>query len=469
SERGNITGKDRAVLVESTPVQMLGLDKSGLNPAAVESSARRVAEKAKIDPDAFVAKAHAAGAEEFVDAVPVRQEDLPADFLAIPGAALRTVTMPAPRSSGYARALLGTIGYATPEQAKEAGINVTPGDLVGVSGLQRTYDAQLRGSTGNRVFLAERDAPLGTGEPTNDTLLADFPDVPGDALETTIDEDIQTAAEEQLRNVQVPASVVVLEAETGAILAAADSPNARLKDDSTMAQLAPGLAASPVSALALMRSGVDLDDDVECVREVVVAGRTYENDKNYRGRTGEVTLERAIATGCTTAIAATSARLDAAKVPEAAKTLGLGAPLDVGVPIAMGDFPAPANEAAKVEALTGFGAGGGWRASALALATMAASVEAGQTVSPFVVPEREPKVEGAAPLTEDETKALQDLMKAGAATYRPLTGATSGTSGGRTWAVGYTGDYAVAVVMADSTRGSLTPAQLVRTVASAAR
>lgn len=466
SERGNITGLGEVPLVENRPMQMLGLDKTGLTPDEVGASALQVAEKAQIDPEAYVAKAHAAGATAFVDAAPVRQNELPSGFLMIKGASMRTVTISAPETVGYARALIGTIGYATADQAREAGFNVAEGDLIGVSGLQRTYDKDLRGSTGNRVFLAERDAPVGSGRPTKATLLADFPDVPGKPLSTTIDDRIQTAAESVLKDVQVPASVVVLRTGTGAILAAADSPLARRKDDSTTGRMGPGLAASPVAALALMRSGVKLDDRVECKDEVTIDGRTFANDDSYYGRSGRITLTRAMSDECVTAVAEAAQRLDGAKLPEAARSLGLGQNLDVGVPVEMGSFPAPPDAVAKAEAVTGEGGRGQIQASTLALATMAASVQAKRVVSPFVVPGREPKVDNAVPLSDAEARTLQSLMEDGAGSHRPLTGVATGRSDGRIWAVGYSNTYAVAVVMKDDKQTWVTPAQIVRAVAT---
>lgn len=466
TERGNITGEGSAVLVENIPVQMLGLDKAGLAPEEVEESARKVAEKAEIDPNAFVAKAQAAGAQAFVDAKAVRQENLPADFLAIKGAALRTVTMPAPPTTGYAQALLGTTGYATEEQVKP-GSDLAVGELVGVSGLQQTYDKDLRGSTGNKVFLAKREDPVGSGRPTNATLLADFPDSPGKSLATTVNDDVQTAAESALKGLKTPASVVVIRVENGAILAAADSGAARHTDASMTGRFAPGLAASPVTALALLRSGVDLSQTVQCEKQVTVGGTTIENDKNYAGSTGQITLARALSDQCLTAVAQAAQQLDAGKLPEAAKSLGLGQDLDIGVPNAMGTFPAPADDRAKAEALTGLGSGGGLQASTVALATMAASVQAKQVVSPFVVPGREPKIEGAAPLSDAEAKALSDMLRARASSYRPLTSVATGQADGRQWAVGSTSKYAIAVVIADEPKASTTPAQLVRTVANA--
>lgn len=469
TERGNILGRDNAVIVQSAPFRMLGLDKTGLDSSTVEASARQVAEAAQVDVAGFLVKAHAAGADAFVDAAPVRQEDLPANFFAIKGAATRTVMLPAPETSGYAQALLGRVDYAGEEQARDAGAGVAPGDVVGVSGLQRTFDAQMRGSTSNRVFLAERDAPIGTGSPINDTLVADFADAPGDALETTIDKDIQTALEQSLRTLKVSASVVVLRTGTGAILAAADSPPARSQDDSTTGRLAPGLAAGPVAALALSRSGVRLSDRVQCDKQVIVGGRTFENPSSYRRGNGHMTLTNAFASECLTAVAAASARLDPPRLPEAARSLGLGHAHDVGTPTNFGDFPAPADELAKAEAAMGQGASGAVQSSALGLATMAASVQAKETVVPFLVPGREPAPQAVAPLSDAEAKTLQGLMKASAATYRPLTAVSTGQADGRSWMTGYSDTYAMAVVLADDDDAWISPAHITRAVAGAAR
>ncbi|WP_425310468.1 penicillin-binding transpeptidase domain-containing protein [Ammonicoccus fulvus] len=467
SERGNITGLGSAVLVEALPVQMLGLDKTGLDQPTVEDSARRVADKAKIDPEAYLKKVHAAGPTAFVDATPVRQSELPADFLAIKGAAMRTVTVPAPKTTGFAQALLGRVGYATAEQAAEVGNTVNEGDIIGVSGLQKTYDKELRGSTGNRVFLADRAEAPGAGRATTSNIVADFPDVPGQSLSTTIDDDVQTAAEEALASVKVPASVAVVNTETGAILAAADSAEARRTDASMTQPVRPGLAGSPVTALALIRSGVDLNERVTCEKQVVVGDRTIENADNYRGGNGQMTLARAIAVQCETAIAAAHTRLDAAKVPEAAKSLGLGATYDIGVPMNLGEAAAPTGDVAKAEAL--LGTNEGYQASAIGLAAMAASVKAKQPVVPFVVPGREFRTEGAVPLTDAEVKALDDLMRTNAGSYSPLSRVVTGTADGRSWAVGFGTDYALAVVLTDDKNTSTTTAQIARRVATAAR
>ena len=93
-------------------------------------------------------------------------------------------------------------------------------------------------------------------------------------------------------------------------------------------------------------------------------------------------------------------------------------------------------------------------------------MQAKRVVSPFLVPGREPKVENVAPLSDAEARALQALMKAGAGSHWPLTGVATGHSDGRVWAVGYSDTYAVAVVFKDDKKTYVTPAQIVRAVAT---
>lgn len=465
SDRGTITGRGNTILVQNLQMQMLGLTKTGLDPIAAEDSARRIAEVLSINPEPFVAKVKAAEDTAFVDALPMRNDEIPAAFTEIRGSGQQPATLPAASTSNYARSLLGTVGYATHELAS-ANPGIAPGDLIGVSGLQQSYDRDLRGNTSNKVYLVPRTAPIGGGNPGRANLLADFPDVPGQSLSTTIDNDVQTAAEQVMRDIKVPASVVVLRNDTGAILAAADSPRARAYDDSTMGRMAPGLAAGPVTALTLIRSGVELSDKVRCESEAVVEGRTFDNGRNYQRNNREMSLTDAIANNCVTAIAQASGRTNAALYPDAARSLGLGTTYDLGVPINFGEFPAPANPAAQAEALTGVG---GVQTSALGLATMAATVQAGRTVVPFVVPGREPKPENLPPLTDEEVKALQALMKAGAGSHSPLTSVSTGTAEGRSWAVGYSNDLAIAVFVVDDDSNRVTPAQIIRTVANSAR
>ncbi|OYO16073.1 hypothetical protein BI335_11200 [Enemella evansiae] len=459
TERGTITGRGATVLVQSTPLQMLGLNKAAVpNTGDQQSSARTIADQLNLDPAAYQQKVAAAGPNAFVDAAPVRTEEIPANYSRTKGAESRTVNLPAAKSAGYAKALLGTVGYATEQEVANSGGTIYPGDVVGQSGLQKTFDQQLRGRGGNKVYLVPRDAAPGTAQSGSDNLVADFPDAPGQTLQTTIDDDVQTRVEDAVSKAKQPVSIAVVRLGSGpgggAVLAAGDSPPARAKDDSTTGRLAPGLGASPVAALALIRSGVKLSDKVTCERSVNVGGRTIENPKGFSYNGNSMTLEQALARGCRTAVAQAASKLRPSELEGAAKSLGLARQADLGTPVNLGGFPAPSGDLAAAEALIGQGGEGAVQASPLALAVMAASVQAGRTVNPSVVPDRTAGADGVPPLTDGEAKSLQAMMKQSTGSYGQLKEAVTGEADGRQILVGYSDAFAVAIVVSDADQSS---------------
>ena len=94
----------------------------------------------------------AAGNSAFVPAIVLRMDspDLPrgSRIRAIPGAlSIRTGQMLAP-TYDFARPIIGIVGEATKENIDESGGAVVAGDQVGLTGLQKRYDAQMRGTPG---------------------------------------------------------------------------------------------------------------------------------------------------------------------------------------------------------------------------------------------------------------------------------------------------------------------------------
>ena len=92
--------------------------------------------------------------------------------------------------------VLGYVGEISPEQLKQQVTKdkgLKPGDIIGLSGLEQIYDDYLRGTDGYREVVVDSrgriQAEIEIVEPT-----------PGRDLVTTIDLDLQLAAEEQLRN-----------------------------------------------------------------------------------------------------------------------------------------------------------------------------------------------------------------------------------------------------------------------------
>src|SRR5690606_36392791 len=94
---------------------------------------------------------------------------------------------------------------------------------------------------------------------------------------------------------------------------------------------------------------------------------------------------------------------------QAAAALGLAADHDLGYPAYLGQVPEPEGETEHAASLIGQGR---VLASPLAIATVAASVQAGRTVVPHLGADTTATPEPAVPLTETEAEQLRDLMRA---------------------------------------------------------
>lgn len=105
-------------------------------------------------------------------------------------------------------------------------------DGTGIEGLERTFDSELEGTPGRRIV--ERD-PYGRVIPQGQVLLE--PATPGSDIITTIDREVQFAAEQGLRKAvqttgAVGGSIVIMDPDSGAILAMASWPGLDLNDRS---------------------------------------------------------------------------------------------------------------------------------------------------------------------------------------------------------------------------------------------
>ena len=126
--------------------------------------------------------------------------------------------------------VLGYVGEIGPEQLKQPRFKdpaVNPfvrdnpyrqGDIIGQEGLESTYDRYLRGRDGYREVEVDSRGRI-------QRELAVVPPQPGQDLVTTIDLDLQLAAEEQLRNSPNKRGViVVMDPQSGEIMAMASYP-----------------------------------------------------------------------------------------------------------------------------------------------------------------------------------------------------------------------------------------------------
>ncbi|MCF6376610.1 penicillin-binding protein [Nocardioides KLBMP 9356] len=478
-DRGDITGADGSVLVTERPVLRYGLDKTEVEGAQVARSARRIARILDVDPASYVDRAEAMGPDAFVEAVVLREEDarevLPA-FRKVPGALAVNDTLPLAPSREFAAALLGRVGDATAEVVEESDGAIVAGDEVGLSGLQARYDDQLRGTPGRAVVVRDAQDGLRT--------VFEVPAVDGAPLATTLDVRIQEQAEAALATLgdRAPASALVaIRPSDGAILATANGAGAEGADLADTGQYAPGSTFKVVSSLALLRSGLGPGDRVSCPATTVVDGRSFKNYDDYPASSiGEITLGQAVAQSCNTAFVGNADRLQPGDATAAAQALGLGTDHDLGFPVYFGQVPPPETETGAAADLIGQGT---VLASPFAMATVAASVQAGRAVLPVLLPDHQvEQVPPERPLTRREAITLRGLMRGVVDTgsgrflldVPGVTGAKTGTAEygepdatgelpTHAWMIATRGDLAVAVFVETGVSGSQTAGPVLET------
>ena len=433
AERGELLGQDGEPIVAQRSIVRIGLDRVELTGDQIAGSAARLARLVKVDPRAYAARVEAAGAEAFVEAITFRADDLqrptnPA-VSAIPGAlAIEGSAMLAPDRE-FARALIGTVGDATAEVVTASGGAVVAGDQVGLSGLQRRYDQRLRGTPGVQVQLVAATPssafPTPTASPPTPSSPSprptDSPSAParvtayevrpvaGKELTTTLNVDLQKLAEKTLASTKPAAALVALRPSDGAILAAANGPGALGQPIATTGQVPPGSTFKVASALALLRSGLTTTSKVSCPTTVTVDGRRFENYNDYpAGSRGTITLQTALAQSCNTAFIGQRSRLKEDDLARAAASLGIGTDYDVGFPAFFGSVPAGGSATGRAAAMIGQGQ---VTVSPMAMAGVAASVEAGKTVLPNLVADQR-ATSTAPPLTGAEAAQLKQMMRA---------------------------------------------------------
>jgi cell division protein FtsI/penicillin-binding protein 2 len=407
AERGRILGAEDRPLVTPRPVLHVGLDKTGLAPAQATDSARRLAALLGIDVKGFVKQVDAAGPKAFVEGIVYRQQDAPADVMStlsdIKGAGAVSGTLPLAPTKDFASAVLGTVGPATAELVTSSKGRIQPGDVVGLSGLQKRYDEQLAGTRGATVVALD-------GQGQKRTLFEVDPQ-PGSSLHTTLDLKAQNAAQRALAGVGPASALVAVRPSTGDLVAVASGPGSKGYNTATYGRYAPGSTFKVVSALALLRAGLTPQSRVSCPPTTVVDGKTFKNYSDYPSSgLGEITFEDALANSCNTAFIGQHEKLGPTSLAEAAAALGFGVDHDTGFPSFFGAVDKPASETQAAASMIGQGT---VLASPMAMATVVASVLKGSAVLPRLLPDV--KVEAttpANPLTSSEAAKLRTMMRA---------------------------------------------------------
>lgn len=255
--------------------------------------------------------------------------------------------------NGFAANLIGYVGEPTPRQM--AARDLSPGTVVGKSGLEAYYNRQLMGRDGERrVVVDSRGHVMGT--------LSDTPPVAGHDLHLTLDEDIQMAAETALGD--RPGAVIALDPRTGGVLALVsrptfdpnlfvqglsneqwqqwvNDPEHPLLDKAIQAQLAPGSVFKLVMSVAGLQQEIAEKLQVDCEGTFTYYGHVYHC---FHGeKHGLLNIQHAITKSCDVYFYTLGSEMGINLIDQYAHGLGLGQRTGIDLPDeARGLVPGPA-------------------------------------------------------------------------------------------------------------------------------
>jgi penicillin-binding protein 2 len=252
-------------------------------------------------------------------------------------------------SNGFAAHLIGYVGEVSEEMLDDPRYAFyQPGDMVGRSGVEESYDAVLRGQDGSRdVIVDSHGRELGA--------LGIEPAVPGKSLRLTIDLDVQEAAEQALgpRN----GAIVAIDPHTGEVLALVsrptfdpnqfairihrnewnkliDDPQHPLLDKAIQAQLAPGSTFKIIMSLAGLEENIAQALTVNCPGGATFYGRYFAcwiGAEHHRGH-GAVDILHAIPWSCDVYFYTLAEKLGIEKIAYWAHKVGLGQKTGIDLP-----------------------------------------------------------------------------------------------------------------------------------------
>ena len=172
--------------------------------------------------------------------------------------------------------------------------------------------------------------------------LATIPDKSGTDVRTTIDPAVQEAAEAALSGENKSAALVAVNADTGAVLAAANA-NSGGFDQAMSGAFPPGSTFKIITSAALINHGFSPQSPSSCPKSLTVDGEVFHNAE---GEDPVRTMLQAFAESCNTAFIGLAAdHLTAADFPATAAMFGLGKTPALGVDAFAGSVPTPADGA----------------------------------------------------------------------------------------------------------------------------
>ena len=225
--RGIIFDRNGHPLVDSRPIYTVILSREDARKD-LATLVGPLAEGLNLDPDLLRERFEEIKSLPSFESVPIKQDATAGDIAWIEARELefpelRIEQQPQRRypADGSLAHVVGYVGEIGPEQLKQPAYRekkLKPGDVIGQSGLEQSYDDFLRGRDGYRKVVVDSRGRI------QDEIEIVLPQ-PGHDLVTTIDYDLQLVAEQQLRDSATKRGViVVLDPNNGEVLALASAP-----------------------------------------------------------------------------------------------------------------------------------------------------------------------------------------------------------------------------------------------------
>jgi hypothetical protein len=233
-------------------------------------------------------------------------------------------------------------------------------------------------------------------------------------IASTLDDKIQTAAEQALQ-AYPESGMVVIQPSTGNVLAIASNSKttAGLAYHATRA---PGSTFKTITAAALLQAGMKTSDPAECTPTAKVGTQTYHNDEGLKDGFSGATLLTAYEQSCNTSFVNIVMQHNlslSALSQEAHDFFGMNQPWDLGVGQATyctaGNQQVPPADGKERLAAEAFGQGN-ITMCPLTMASVAATVATGQFKQPLLIPGQQPAAT-AQPLPADVDANLKTLMQ----------------------------------------------------------
>ncbi len=247
--------------------------------------------------------------------------------------------------NGFMAHLIGYVGEVTEDMLNQPQFELySPGDMVGVSGVERQYNEVLMGKNGSRRALVNSHGrEVGR--------LDETPAQPGKQLKLTVDIDLQIAAEQALEGKN--GAIVAMDPRTGEILAMVsrptfdpndfsvrisrdewnklvNDPDKPLLNKAIQAQLAPGSTFKIIMATAGWQEGIAQTLHVNCTGGAEFYGRRFACW--VKTGHGAVDIEKAIYQSCDVFFYTLAEKLGIDRIAKYATALGLGQKTGIDLP-----------------------------------------------------------------------------------------------------------------------------------------